>query len=255
MLNPDDNTIITTLIREELARRNKTRQWLADTARISISTLEKGLSGRRAFTLSTLVKIEESLGLSLRTQDSASNVHQLPINQNQNQASTVAPDSMGSYSKRQVEPLMQRYLTVRPSFSQRKNCLFSYVTTIAWDDALGHLVFEESDRIDADYTQRGLVAVPHKSGHIYLSTNRHGQQRMVTLSKPNILDEMFGVLSSLMVKQASQMSPVACPIALAPLTSYPTPILGLVEQHQPPYKDYTALLRKAVGEGYCSFVV
>ena len=38
-------------IREELARRRMSRKGLADQAKISISTLEKALSGRRPFTL------------------------------------------------------------------------------------------------------------------------------------------------------------------------------------------------------------
>ena len=252
MTRPEANNIVATLIREALARQNKTRQWLADTARISMSTLEKGLSGRRTFTLSTLVKIEDVLGVSLRK---AETTNRSPDTEAalDNQPG-IAPEPMGSYSKRQVEPLVQSYLTVRPSFSLRKNCLFSYVTEIRWDDALSQLVFEESQRIDEAYTQRGLVAVPHKSGHIYLATNRHGQQRMITLSRPNIHDEMFGILSSLIVKRAGHMSPVACPIALAPMDNFPGAPIGLIEQHQDCYKDYTALLRKAVGEGYCSFV-
>ena len=251
MTHPD--TSIATLIREALARQNKTRQWLADNARISMSTLEKGLSGRRTFTLSTLVKIEDALGVSLRNRDKTDSLsaHTDPKIE---AVPGIAPEPMGSYSKRQVDPLIQSYLTVRPSFSLRKNCLFSYVTIIKWDDALSQLVFEETQRIDAAYTQRGLVAVPHKSGHIYLATNRHGQQRLITLSKPNIHDEMFGILSSLIVKRAGHMSPVACPIALAPMNNYSNAPLGLIEQHQDCYKDYAALLRKAVGEGYCSFV-
>ncbi len=38
-------------IREEIARQRMSRQQLAERARISISTLEKALSGRRPFTL------------------------------------------------------------------------------------------------------------------------------------------------------------------------------------------------------------
>ena len=34
-------------VREELARRRLSRQWLADESRVSLSTLEKALSGRR----------------------------------------------------------------------------------------------------------------------------------------------------------------------------------------------------------------
>src|SRR5205085_12136720 len=53
-------------VREELARRRQSRQWLADEARVSLSTLEKALTGRRPFTLATVVRLEEALGASLR---------------------------------------------------------------------------------------------------------------------------------------------------------------------------------------------
>src|SRR5262245_4116586 len=47
-------------VREELARRRISRQALADMARISISTLEKALAGRRSFTLATVIRLEEA---------------------------------------------------------------------------------------------------------------------------------------------------------------------------------------------------
>ena len=50
-------------VREELARRRISRQALADMARISISTLEKALAGRRSFTLATVIRLEEALDI------------------------------------------------------------------------------------------------------------------------------------------------------------------------------------------------
>ena len=57
---------IAALIREEIARRRMSRQQLADKARLSLSTLEKVLGGRRLLTLATAVRVEEALGVSLR---------------------------------------------------------------------------------------------------------------------------------------------------------------------------------------------
>src|SRR5438477_12444318 len=57
---------VAAVLREELARRRISRQLLADQAKISISTLEKALAGRRPFTLATTVRLEEALGVSLR---------------------------------------------------------------------------------------------------------------------------------------------------------------------------------------------
>ena len=68
-LTDEQSQLIATLIREELARRRISRQLLADQAKISISTLEKALSGRRPFTLATTIRLEQALGVALRAND------------------------------------------------------------------------------------------------------------------------------------------------------------------------------------------
>src|SRR6186997_2849264 len=65
-LSDEQSRTVAAQIREELARRRMSRQQLADQAKISISTLEKALSGRRPFTLATTIRLEEALGVSLR---------------------------------------------------------------------------------------------------------------------------------------------------------------------------------------------
>ena len=66
-LSEQQSRLIANRIREELARRRMSRRGLADLAKISISTLEKVLSGRRPFTLATTIRIEGALGVNLRT--------------------------------------------------------------------------------------------------------------------------------------------------------------------------------------------
>src|SRR3984893_16342959 len=65
-LSAEQSRLVAAIIREQLARRRMSRQRLADQAKISISTLEKALAGRRPFTLTTTIRLEEALGLSLR---------------------------------------------------------------------------------------------------------------------------------------------------------------------------------------------
>jgi transcriptional regulator with XRE-family HTH domain len=65
-LSDEQSRGVAAVVREELACRRMSRQQLADQARISISTLEKALAGRRPFTLATTIRLEEALGLSLR---------------------------------------------------------------------------------------------------------------------------------------------------------------------------------------------
>ena len=63
-LSDEQSRAVAALVREELARRRISRQRLADQAKISISTLEKALSGRRPFTLATTIRLEEALGVA-----------------------------------------------------------------------------------------------------------------------------------------------------------------------------------------------
>ena len=172
-------------IREELGRRRLTRQWLADAARISLSTLEKGLAGQRPFTTATLVRIEVALGIALR-----------PKPGGEGRTPGIAPDELGAYARAAVRWLEGDYLTLRPSFAA-EGAVYAYRTTIAWDEPASHLVFRESDRADAAYAQRGDLALPHQSGHIYLVTREAGQYRLAILARPTIAGALHGLLTTL----------------------------------------------------------
>ena len=65
-LSAEQSRQIAETIREEIARRRISRQSLAEQAKLSLSTLEKVLGGRRPFTLATTVRLEQALGVSLR---------------------------------------------------------------------------------------------------------------------------------------------------------------------------------------------
>ena len=65
-LSAEQSRQIAETIREEIARRRISRQSLAELAKLSLSTLEKVLGGRRPFTLATTVRLEQALGVPLR---------------------------------------------------------------------------------------------------------------------------------------------------------------------------------------------
>jgi transcriptional regulator with XRE-family HTH domain len=157
-LSAEQSRQVAETIREEIARRRISRQSLAEQAKLSLSTLEKVLGGRRPFTLATTVRLEQALGVSLRKSPDVP-VAAPPAN------GDVAPDGLGSYSRRAVGWIEGTYVTIRPSFGD-KDAIFAYRTEIAWDAAASSLVFRESERQDAAYTQYGEVAVPNQSGHI-----------------------------------------------------------------------------------------
>ena len=170
---------------------------LAEQAKLSLSTLEKALGGRRPFTLATTVRLEQALGVSLRKAATP------PPRRRRHVNGDVAPDSLGAYSRRAVTWLEGDYVTLRPSFGD-KDAIYAYRTEIAWDAAASSLVFREGERHDAAYTQFGEVAVPNQSGHIYLVTNRHGQHRLITVSRPTITGEMYGIITTLLAGRGSR---------------------------------------------------
>lgn len=193
-------------VREELARRRMSRQRLADEAKISISTLEKALNGSRRFTLSTIIRLEEALHLKLR-----------PSAEPQDVASGSAPVELGGYSLGAVKWLEGDYLTLRPSFDV-KEAIYAYRTKISWNTDANCLRFQESERLDSPFSQKGVVSVPNKSGQIYLHTSDEGQFRLAILGRPLISGEMYGILTTLRAGRGGQLQPASTPLVLLPLT-------------------------------------
>lgn len=226
-------------VREELARRRLSRQWLADEAKVSVSTLEKALSGRRPFTLPTVVRLEEALGLKLRKPEA------LEV-----QAPTgLAPEELGAYSRPSVRWLEGDYLTLRPSFSDPE-AVYAYRTLIDWNEENCHLCFRESARLDAQFSQWGSVSFPHVSGHIYLITVQFGQYRLAILGRPAISGEMNGVLTTLIAGEGAQLTPAAAPIALIPLSRVEEPEFGALKQGHRCYGEYRAKLDRITHEKF-----
>src|ERR1700738_3924020 len=196
-LSAEQSRQIAEVIREEIAVRRISRQTLAEQAKLSLSTLEKVLGGRRPFTLATTVRLQQALRVSLRRGEDTPPTA-APIN------GDIAPDGLGAYSRTGIAWLEGMYITLRPSFGGDKDAIYAYRTEIAWDAAVSSLVFREGERQDAAYTQYGEVAVPNQSGHIYLVTNRHGQTRLITVSRPRITGEMYGIITTLLAGRGSR---------------------------------------------------
>lgn len=223
-------------VREGLARRGMSRQQLADAARISLSTLEKALSGQRPFTLPTLVRLEAVLGLPLRGAGAAG-------------ATAQASKELGAYRREGVDWLVGTYLTLRPSF-ERADAVYAYLTEIAWDDGANHLVFKENARLDAAFAQRGVVSMPYQSGHIYLVTNENGQFRLATLNRPSIAGHMFGLLSTLRADRGGRLTPTATAIALLREANVAQATLGQIVKGQPAFEAYRAALDRICDEEF-----
>jgi transcriptional regulator with XRE-family HTH domain len=233
---------VAVVVREELARRRISRKRLADQAKISISTLEKALSGRRPFTLATTIRLEDALGVALRKADGAASP-----------AAAHASGDLGFYSRPAVAWLEETYLTLRPSFSDPA-AIYAYRTEICWDEGISGLVFRESERVDAEFAQQGQVSVPNQSGYIYLVTQRQGQYRLVIVSRPTIKGEMYGIMTTLQVGRGAQLLPVAAPVAYVPLKGVHKPEFGRVAAGHGSYERYRALLRRTIEEPFALFL-
>ncbi len=246
-LSAEQSRQIAELIREEIARRRMSRQALAEQAKLSLSTLEKVLGGRRPFTLATTVRLEQALGVSLRKGPDSAPAVQLVS------GGDVAPDSLGAYSRRAVAWLEGAYLTLRPSFGDRE-AIYAYRTEIGWDAQASSLIFREGERQDAAYTQWGEVAVPNQSGFIYLVTNRNGQYRLITVSRPTISGEMYGILTTLLAGRGSTLTPIATPIAFLPIKNIASPTLGRISSNELNYALYRTHLRRTTEEPFALFL-
>lgn len=234
-----DNEAVAFRLREEIARRRISRQGLAETARLSISTLEKALSGRRPFTLATIVRLEEALGSSLREEPRADPA--IPA---------LAPPEMGSYARPAVQWIEGEYVTLRASFGE-DGAVYAYRTEIRWSNARGHLVFAESERQDACFEQAGFVSMPHLSGHIYLVTSEAGQYRMIMLGRATRDQRMYGLLTTLQVGHGSQLVPVSSPVAFVPIVQLPDVRFGLIRSTDPQAADYREILDAALAQDFC----
>lgn len=244
-LESEESGLAAAHIAEELARRRMTRQQLAALAKISLSTLEKALSGRRPFTLATLVRLEEALNVDLRRRNAP------PVMEGHHPG--LAADGLGSYARPAVAWMEGDYVTLRPSFSEPA-AIYAYLTQIRWDQVASNLVFSESERIDAEYTQGGVVSAPHQSGHIYLVTNKHGQYRLIIVSRPTIRGELHGILTTLQVGRGAHLTPVATPIVLVPMQTLTEPEFGRIKTGTPCYAPYRRLLKRTVDEPFALFL-
>ena len=246
-LSEIQNRGVAARVREEIARRRISRQWLADDARISLSTLEKALSGHRPFTLATLIRLETALGLRLRDAD--------PVDLQGDSAATPghAPEHLGGYSRASVSWIEGNYVTLRPSFGVA-GAIYAYRTEISWSEDATCMLFQESDRLDTSFTQRGSVSVPSMSGHIYLTTNIAGQHRLIVVSRPTIDGEMHGVLTTLQAGRGAQLMPVSTSIVLIPRDRLENFQYGRIVRGAPCFSTYYRYLDRTVGDAFASFL-
>jgi hypothetical protein len=166
-------------------------------------------------------------------------------------ASPSAPDELGGYSRAAVQWLEGDYLTLRPSF-ELAGTIYAYRTEIFWDGT--HLGFREAERRDAPFSQKGVVSVPNKSGHIYLHTNEQGQMRLAILGRPAITGQMSGLLTTLLAGSGTQLVPVAVPLALIPRASVPDAVFGRISESDAAFAAYRGYLGSVLARDFARVI-
>jgi hypothetical protein len=144
-------------------------------------------------------------------------------------------------------------VTLRPSFGE-PSAIYAYRTEIVWDEENSRLVFRESERIDAAFSQAGAVAVPNQSGFIYFVTNRNGQYRLVILSRPTISGEMHGIMTTLMSGRGSHLTPVSVPVVLVPPKALGEVQFGRIPPSEPCHAVYRRYLKRTIEEPFALFL-
>jgi hypothetical protein len=116
------------------------------------------------------------------------------------------------------------------------------------------MVFRESERADSAYTQRGDVALPHQSGHLYLVTQEQGQYRLAVLGRPTIDGVLCGLLTTLQAAGGTRLVPVSCPIALLPMRNHAEAVFGLRRPGEDGYDTLADALCRVEGEGFIRLI-
>ena len=161
----------------------------------------------------------------------------------------MAPESLGAYTHAAVQRLEGPYLVLRPSFEDPRE-IYAYRTEISWDEPSSRLVFKESRRLDGAFSQVGEVSLPNQSGHVYLVTNTEGQFRLITLSRPTITGEMYGLLTTLRSGVGSALTPASATVAFIPLRLIPDADFGRIPPEHPRHAAYADTVRKVMAESY-----
>lgn len=77
---------------------------------------------------------------------------------------------------------------------------------------------------------------------------------MITVSRPTVAGEMYGIISTLRAGPGSQLTPIAAPIAYVPLRNFAKPSLGRVAPGDANHELYQKLLRRTVEESFALFL-
>ena len=240
------------LIRTAMIEKKMTQAELADAADCHEKTIQNLLSGRTVRD-QTLFDVCMVLGLDFER------VRSSWLRDDRNELveggleAQIAPVHMGAYARAAVDHYIGSYLTVRPSFSLPDGVM-AYRTDISWDERSPSLAFEELDRPDKPYANRGRLHISAASTYVHLISSNKGATRMVVVSRPDATGHMRGLITT-MHKQRAHFLPVSAPIAYIRHQDFKGVLLGEIAGGQAVDAGYRQVLRDTLDQGYARLIV
>ena len=151
-----------------------------------------------------------------------------------------APKDLGGYLRESVEELEGRYVCFRPTFGNPQ-VINAYLITIRWDEKRSCLVFEEQNRADSGYVQKGQVYIPDGKPFMNLVTAERGAVRLIMVSRPDVKGYARGLVMTLANSDDVHFTPASAPVVLG-LLREEMPHLGFVHPGARDYEFYQSEL-------------
>ncbi len=239
------------LIRTAMIEKKMTQAELADAADCHEKTIQNLLSGRTVRD-QTLFDVCMVLGLDfehVRSSWLRDDRHGLVEGGGE---AHVAPVHMGAYTRAAVDHYIGSYLTLRQSFSVPDGVM-AYRTEITWDERSPSLAFDELDRPDKPYANRGRLHISAASAYVHLISSNRGAMRMVVVSRPDATGTMRGLITT-MHKQKAHFLPVSAPIAYLRREDFKGVLLGEITADQVAETGYRQMLGDTLGHGYARLI-
>jgi hypothetical protein len=167
---------------------------------------------------------------------------------------STALKKFGGYSFEAVESLQGDYLCIRPLFNNPTK-LNVYLISVSWNDSDCLLTFEEKDRADAKYSQKGVVYIPFGTSFMNLVSNNVGSLRSILLSLPDEDGLSRGIISTLSNPKSNVLIPAAAPVVLKKIHGDARPGTGIVGVEHASYEEYHGLLAAVIADEYSLFAM
>jgi transcriptional regulator with XRE-family HTH domain len=221
---------VTKNIEKYLADKRCSRETFAKLTGVSISTLNKILSGDKVASPRMLLKISTKTGLQFEIE-----------------GPTFEFD-LYQYERADVAHLEGSYQTLRPSFREARG-IQCFETLISWNNDKSCLGFMEIDN-DLSPGNAGYVSVPLYQRIIYLLSVKTGNFRLAALSDAYEAGIFYGGLLTVASPSLSTKAPASSVFVIKRISEPDQIVRGMITSDHACFSDFDRLLSFARDEGF-----